>query len=249
MIWVNCRITGAVEGKVQRGSLADDIHPVSLFTHPGVFAPGVAPAHARQAVQRQYRTVETGEREGECLAQGEVSTFVAVRAGYRVNRIFDKLFQDVIRIFQGIFCSAQQCAELCPQQLPAFPQQVSQFAEFRQIPQFSQQSRGRQKIAGYRYSPQDHSLPRRELRLDIQIGHLFTANKDVRRTFHDCRAALQFVALARGGLIVDKDVAAALGYPRWFVLLVAERRVLTGFREIYIFFDFATPAHHGGKLH
>lgn len=143
----------------------------------------------------------------------------------------------------------QQRAELCPQQLPAFPQQVPQFAESRQILQFSQQSRWRQKIAGYRYSPQDHSLPRRELRLDIQIGHLLTANKDVRRTSHDCCAALQFVALACGRLIVDKDVAAALGYPRWFVLLVAERRVLTGFREIHIFFDFATPAHHGGKLH
>ena len=85
--------------------------------------------------------------------------------------------------------------------------------------------------------------------LDIQIGDLLTPNKDVRRTFHDRRTALQFVALARGRLIVDKDVATALGYPRWFVLLVAERRVLTGFREIHIFFDFATPAHHGGKLH
>ncbi len=87
MIRVNRRITFTVEGEVQRGSQADDIHPVSLFTHPGVFAPGVAPAHAGQAMQRQYRTVETGEGEGECLAQGEVGTFVAVRAGYRIDRI------------------------------------------------------------------------------------------------------------------------------------------------------------------
>ena len=87
VIRVNRRITFTVEGEVQRGSQADDIHPVSLFTHPGVFAPGVAPAHARQAMQRQYRTVETGEGEGESLAQGEVGTFVAVRAGYRIDRI------------------------------------------------------------------------------------------------------------------------------------------------------------------
>ncbi len=196
--------------------------------------------------------MEAGEGEGECLAQRKVGTFVAVRAGYRVNRIFDKLFHDVISTFQGIFCSAQQRAEVCAQQLPAFPQQVSQFAQFaqfRQIPQFSQQSCWRQKIAGYRYSSQDHSLPWRELRLDIQIGDLLTPNKDVRRTFHDRRTALQFVPLARGRLIVDKDVAAALGYSRWFVLLVAERRVLTGFREIHVFFDFATPAHHRGKFH
>ena len=87
VIRVNRRITVTVEGKSQRGSLGDDIHPVSLFTHPGVFAPGVAPAHAGQAMQRQYRTVETGEGEGEGLAQGEVGTFVAVCAGYRIDRI------------------------------------------------------------------------------------------------------------------------------------------------------------------
>ena len=87
VIRVNRRITFTVEGEVQRGSQADDIHPVSLFTHPGVFAPGVTPAHARQAMQWQYRTVETGEGEGEGLAQGEVGTFVAVRAGYRIDRI------------------------------------------------------------------------------------------------------------------------------------------------------------------
>ena len=51
---VNRRITFTVEGEVQRGSQADDIHPVSLFTHPGVFAPGIAPAHAGQAMQWQY---------------------------------------------------------------------------------------------------------------------------------------------------------------------------------------------------
>ena len=38
-------------------------------------------------MQWQYRTVETGEGEGEGLAQGEVGTFVAVRAGYRIDRI------------------------------------------------------------------------------------------------------------------------------------------------------------------
>ncbi|MCC7993882.1 hypothetical protein INQ64_24725, partial [Escherichia coli] len=43
--------------------------PLSLFTHPGVFAPGIAPAHAGQAMQWQYRTVEAGEGEGECLAK------------------------------------------------------------------------------------------------------------------------------------------------------------------------------------
>ncbi len=89
--------------------------------------------------------------------------------------------------------------------------------------------------------PQDHSLPRRELRLDIQIGDLLTPNKDVRRTFHDCRTALQFVPLACSRLIVDKDVAAAPGYPRRFVLLVAERRVLTGFREIHVFLISPRP--------
>ena len=87
VIRVNRRITVTVEGKSQRGSLGDDIHPVSLFTHPGVFAPGVAPAHAGQAMQRQYRTVETGEGEGEGLAQRKVGTFVAVCAGYRIDRI------------------------------------------------------------------------------------------------------------------------------------------------------------------
>lgn len=65
VIRVNRRITVTVEGKSQRGSPQDDIHPVSLLTHSSACLPVSRPAHAgRQAMQRQYRTVERVKERG-----------------------------------------------------------------------------------------------------------------------------------------------------------------------------------------
>ncbi|UMY08301.1 hypothetical protein MJ568_02955 [Escherichia coli] len=88
--------------------------------------------------------------------------------------------------------------------------------------------------------PQDHSLPRRELRLDIQIGDLLTPIiKTSGRTSHD-RRLHSVCPLARGGLIGDKNVAAA-----WAILggLVSLSQALLSSRlpeiHVFFFFDFA----------
>ncbi len=76
-ITVNRRITVTVEGKVQRGSLADDIHPVSLFTHPGdSLQESLQPTPVRPcsgSTELWKRVKERGGSGPEC----EVGTFVA----------------------------------------------------------------------------------------------------------------------------------------------------------------------------
>ncbi len=134
MIRVNRRITFTSKAKF---SVAPRL---MISTRFPCYAPRRIRSRNRSSPRRsghawQYRTVEAGEGEGECLAQGESvrsSQYAPVTGstGSLIN------FSGRYTYFSGhfLFCSAMR--RFCTQQLPAFPQQVSQFAQFRRFPSF-----------------------------------------------------------------------------------------------------------------
>ncbi len=134
---------------------ADDIHPLSLFTHPGRIRSRESlqptPVRPCSGSTEQWKRVKERGSVWPGVKSVRSSQYAPVTGstGSLIN-----FFQDVIRIFSGhFFVLLSNAPSFCTQQLPAFPPAGFPVCPVSpDSPSFSQQSCWRQKIAGYRYS-------------------------------------------------------------------------------------------------